>query len=133
GRRAQDPVAVHLQLAPVGPDERCEGLPIPGPRQVEQVHGHRAPLPSPKPSSSVRGCIGIDAGTDGNWAPASGPVCRTGAVCIIDPSCAPATDVPGRPWERTRGTGEGAGGRADINRTGTLATGPRRQGPSPRL
>ena len=52
--RAEDPVAVHLQLAPVGVDELAERLPVPGPGLGDQVRGHRAILASPPLPSSRR-------------------------------------------------------------------------------
>ena len=42
--RAEDPVAVHLQLAPVGADEFAERLLVAGPGPVYQVRAHRATL-----------------------------------------------------------------------------------------
>src|SRR5262249_32845601 len=54
-RRAEEPVAVHLQLAPVGLDELTERLAVarPGPRQ--QIRAHQAILPSPPSRSGHRG------------------------------------------------------------------------------
>ena len=43
--RAEDPVAVHLQLAPVGADELAERLLVAGPGPVYQVRAHRTTLP----------------------------------------------------------------------------------------
>ena len=51
--RAEDPVAVHLQLAPVGIDELAKRLPIPRLRPGEQVHSRHVTLPSPLSSSSA--------------------------------------------------------------------------------
>ena len=65
--RAEDPVAVHLQLAPVGLDELAERVGIPGPgpgRQVGRHHGILASLFLRFPHALT----GTDAARAANWA-----------------------------------------------------------------
>jgi hypothetical protein len=48
-RRAQDPVAVDLQLAPVRVDELSKCLRVSCLGLGDQIHGHRATFASPLP------------------------------------------------------------------------------------
>jgi hypothetical protein len=61
--RAEDPVAGHLQLAPVGADEFAERLLLTGPGPVYQVRAHRTTLSQPRPLFSPT----APTSTDTTW------------------------------------------------------------------
>jgi len=66
--RAEDPVAVRLQLALVGADEFAERLLVAGPGPVHQVRVHRTTLPWPRPLLSSAATTSSDTTRSGNWA-----------------------------------------------------------------
>jgi RNA polymerase sigma factor (sigma-70 family) len=66
--RAEDPVAVHLQLAPVGIDQFAERLPVAGPGPVYQIRAHRTTLSRPRPLPSPTATTSTDTTRAGNWA-----------------------------------------------------------------
>ena len=81
GHRAEKPVAVHLQLAPVRVDKLAERVPVSGLCPGEQVRCHRATLPRSSSGPAATGPIerpNTDDGAAGNWAPASRPVPAAG-------------------------------------------------------
>ena len=66
--RAEDPVAVRLQLALVGADEFAERLLVAGPGPVHQVRVHRTTFPLPRPLLSSAAPTSNDTTRSGTWA-----------------------------------------------------------------
>ena len=83
--RAENPVAVHLQLAPVRVDQLGKRVAVSGLCPGEQVHRarshHRIPVPRPRANTDDR--------AGGNWAPARRPVFRPAAVWISSTAVQP--------------------------------------------